>query len=97
MANTFGTIFRITTFGESHGGGVGVIIDGCPAGHKIDLAQVQAQLDRRRPGQSHLASPRAEKDQVLCLSGMVDNITLGTPLTLLVHNEDFRSHDYTNP
>ena len=96
MANSFGTIFKITTFGESHGGAVGVVIDGCPAGHKIDLDLVQAQLDRRRPGQSQLASPRDEKDRVSCLSGMVNNVTLGTPLTLVVYNEDFRSDDYND-
>ncbi len=94
MANAFGEIFRVTTFGESHGGAVGVVIDGCPPAHKIDLEKVQAFLDRRRPGQSHLASPRNEKDRVECLSGLVDGITLGTPLTLIVRNEDMKKDHY---
>lgn len=96
MGNTFGQLYRITSFGESHGGAVGVVIDGCPPGHRLDLAQVQAWLDRRRPGQSHLASPRGEKDQVECLSGLVDGITLGTPLTLMVRNEDMKKDHYSD-
>ncbi|MBC7660542.1 MAG: chorismate synthase [Chitinophagaceae bacterium] len=96
MSNTFGHLFRITTFGESHGGAVGVIIDGCPPAHKIDLAKVQAFLDRRRPGQSHLASPRNEKDRVECLSGLVNGITLGTPITLVVRNEDVKKDHYSD-
>ena len=87
-ANTFGHLYRVTTFGESHGGGVGVVIDGCPPGYSLDLTRVQAFLDRRRPGQSHLASPRGEKDRVECLSGLEHGITLGTPIALLVRNED---------
>ncbi len=96
MANTFGHSFRISTFGESHGGAVGVIIDGCPAGHKIDLERVQQWLDRRRPGQSHLASPRAEADQVECLSGLVQGISLGTPITLIVRNQDMKQDHYSD-
>lgn len=96
MANSFGQLFRITTFGESHGGGVGVVIDGCPAGHKIDLAHIQHFLNRRRPGQSHLSSPRDEKDQVECLSGLVNQISLGTPITLLVRNKDFKQDHYSD-
>ncbi|RYZ58818.1 MAG: chorismate synthase [Proteobacteria bacterium] len=96
MTNTFGHLFRITTFGESHGGAVGVIIDGCPSAHKIDLGKVQAFLDRRRPGQSHLASPRDEKDKVECVSGLVNGITLGTPITLIVRNEDMKQDDYSD-
>lgn len=88
MPNTFGVSYRITTFGESHGGGVGVVIDGCPPGIKIDLAQVQAWMNRRRPGQSHLSSPRGEKDQVQCFSGLENSMTLGTPIALVVMNED---------
>ncbi len=88
MPNTFGHMYRITTFGESHGGGVGVVIDGCPPGYKIETSQIQEWLDRRRPGQSHLSSPRKEKDQVECLSGIEHGITLGTPLALWVRNED---------
>ncbi len=96
MGNSFGQAFRIHTFGESHGGAVGVVIDGCPAGHRIDLAYVQEWLDRRRPGQSHLASPRAEADQVECLSGLVDGISLGTPITLVVRNKDMKQDHYAD-
>jgi len=96
MGNTFGHLFRITTFGESHGGAVGVIIDGCPPAHKIDMAKVQAFLDRRRPGQSHLASPRNEKDRAECVSGLVNGVTLGTPITLLIRNEDMKQNDYSD-
>ncbi len=96
MGNTFGQLYRITTFGESHGGAVGVVIDGCPPGHRLDLQTVQAWLDRRRPGQSHLASPRDEKDRVECLSGLVDGVTLGTPLTLIVRNEDMKKDHYSD-
>lgn len=88
MPNTFGHMYRITTFGESHGGGVGVVIDGCPPGYDIDMGKIQAWLDRRRPGQSHLSSPRKEKDQAECLSGTENGTTLGTPLALWVRNED---------
>ena len=96
MSNTWGSIFKITTFGESHGGAVGVVIDGCPSGYKIDLEKVQAWLDRRRPGQSHLSTPRGELDKVECLSGMVDNITLGTPITLIVRNKDAKKDHYND-
>lgn len=96
MGNTFGHIFRVTTFGESHGGAVGVVIDGCPPAHRIDLAEVQAFLDRRRPGQSHLASPRAEKDQLECVSGLVNGITLGTPITIMIRNEDMKADHYSD-
>lgn len=96
MANTFGSLIRITTFGESHGGGVGVVIDGCPAGHRISLERVQQFLNRRRPGQSHLASPRDEKDQLECLSGLVNQISLGTPITLMVRNEDAKREHYSD-
>lgn len=88
MPNTFGHLYRITTFGESHGGAVGVVIDGCPAGHKLDLTRVQGWLDRRKPGQSRLSTPRQEKDRVECLSGLENGVTLGTPIALIVRNED---------
>ena len=88
MPNTFGHSFRITTFGESHGGAVGVVIDGCPPGYTINLDGIQAWLNRRRPGQSKLSSPRQEKDRVECLSGLEHGVTLGTPIALLVRNED---------
>ena len=94
MGNTLGKLFKITTFGESHGGAVGVVIDGCPPGHIVELSDVQAFLDRRRPGQSHLASPRQEPDRVECVSGLVDGMTLGTPITLLVRNQDAKPDHY---
>lgn len=96
MPNTFGHVYRITTFGESHGGAVGVVIDGCPPGHKIDLARVQAWLERRRPGQSKLSSPRQEQDLVECVSGMENGITLGTPIALLVRNQDAKPAHYND-
>jgi chorismate synthase len=89
-----GVLFRITTFGESHGVGVGVVIDGCPPRIPIDLPAVQAELDRRRPGQSRLTSPRREEDQVEVLSGLLDGVTLGTPIALLIRNQDARGRDY---
>lgn len=94
MSSSFGTLFRITTFGESHGGGVGVVIDGCPPRLAVDLEALQAQLDRRRPGQSRLTTPRDEPDRVEVLSGLQDGVTLGTPLALLVRNRDQRPGDY---
>ncbi|SME93847.1 chorismate synthase [Pseudobacteriovorax antillogorgiicola] len=96
MDNTFGLLYRITTFGESHGGAVGVVIDGCPAGHQISIERVQHFLNRRRPGQSHLSTPRAEQDQVECLSGLVNNISLGTPITLIVRNKDAKQDHYSD-
>ncbi|CAN5319008.1 chorismate synthase [soil metagenome] len=94
--NSFGEIFRITTFGESHGEAVGVVIDGCPAGLTIDIEQVQRELDRRRPGQSHITTQRQEADQVEVLSGIFEGRTVGTPIALLVRNEDARSKDYSH-
>ncbi len=95
MSSSFGTLFRISTWGESHGAGVGVVIDGCPPGVKIDIDSIQAELDRRRPGQSKIVTQRKEADQVEILSGVVDGIALGTPIALLVRNEDQRSKDYS--
>ncbi|MBL8048209.1 MAG: chorismate synthase [Chthonomonas sp.] len=92
--NTFGHLFRATTFGESHGGGVGVVIDGCPAQIALDVEAVQRDLDRRRPGQSHIVTQRKESDQVEVLSGVLDGKTLGTPIAMLVRNTDHRSGDY---
>lgn len=94
MSSSFGTLFRITTFGESHGGGVGVVVDGCPPRLALDLDAVQADLDRRRPGQSRLVTQRDEADRVEILSGVVDGITTGTPIALLVRNTDQRSGHY---
>jgi chorismate synthase len=94
MANTFGHLFRITTWGESHGGGVGVVIDGCPPRLKLSEADIQPDLDRRRPGQSPLVSPRKESDTVQILSGVFEGRTLGTPISLWVRNEDARPEAY---
>lgn len=94
MGNSFGHLFRITTFGESHGGGVGVVIDGCPPQLEIDITEIQAELNRRRPGQSKITTPRKEADTCEILSGVFEGKTLGTSLTLLVRNQDARSQDY---
>lgn len=95
MASSFGTLFRITTWGESHGGGVGVVVDGCPPRVPISLEAIQYELDRRRPGQSKITTQRKESDTVRILSGVSeDGLSLGTPISLLVMNEDQRSHDY---
>lgn len=87
-------LFRITTFGESHGPALGVVVDGCPARLPLDVAQVQAELDRRKPGQSRLVSQRKEADQVEILSGVLDGVTLGTPIAMMIRNQDARSKDY---
>src|ERR1044072_5580335 len=90
MANSFGNLFRITTWGESHGGGVGVVVDGCPPRLALTETDIQPDLDRRRPGQSRIVSPRKESDQVQILSGTFEGQTLGTPISLWVKNEDAR-------
>ena len=95
MGSSFGDLFRVSTFGESHGGGVGVIVEGCPPRLNLDLDEVQADLDRRRPGQSHITTPRKEADRVEVLSGLMDDTTLGTPIAMLVRNKDQRPGDYT--
>jgi chorismate synthase len=95
MGNTFGQLFRVTTYGESHGGAVGVVVDGCPPRVRISVEDVQRDLDRRRPGQSALTSPRAESDRCQILSGVLDRQTLGTPIAMQVPNEDARSNDYS--
>lgn len=94
MGSTFGTLFRATTFGESHGGAVGVVVDGCPPGLALSEADVQPDLDRRRPGQSRLTTQRKEPDQVEILSGVFEGRTLGTPLAMMVRNSDARPGDY---
>ena len=94
MGSSFGDLFRVSTFGESHGGGVGVIVEGCPPRLTLDLDAVQADLDRRRPGQSHITTPRKEADRVEVLSGLIDDTTLGTPIAMLVRNKDQRPGDY---
>ena len=95
QASSFGTIFRIQTFGESHGRALGVVIDGCPAGLELDLELIAAELRRRRPGQSKLVSPRAEKDEVEFYSGVFEGKTTGTPIMAMVLNSDVRSKDYS--
>src|SRR3954466_4684972 len=90
MANTFGHLFRIMTWGESHGGGVGVVVDGCPPRLSLTEADIQPDLDRRRPGQSSIVTPRKESDAVRILSGELDGKTLGTPISMWVKNEDAR-------
>lgn len=92
--NTFGHLFRLTTFGESHGPALGSIIDGCPAGVPLTREQIQRALDRRRPGQSTLTTARQEADQVELLSGVYEDKTLGTPLAAIVRNTNQRSQDY---
>ncbi|MEM9164961.1 MAG: chorismate synthase, partial [Cyanobacteria bacterium P01_F01_bin.4] len=94
MGNTFGHLFRITTFGESHGGGVGVVIDGCPPQLEISAGEIQVDLDRRRPGQSKITTPRKETDTCEIVSGTFEGKTLGTPITILVRNKDTRPQDY---
>jgi len=95
MANTFGQLFRITTWGESHGGGVGVVVDGCPPRLALTEADIQPDLDRRRPGQSKIVTPRKESDTVQILSGTFEGKTLGTPISLWVKNEDARPEAYS--
>lgn len=92
--NSFGTIFKITTFGESHGVGVGVVIDGCPSGLAISEGEIQIELDRRKPGQSKITSQRQENDRVKIISGVFEGKTLGSPILLLVYNQDSKSEDY---
>lgn len=94
MANTFGTIFAVTTWGESHGPAVGAVLDGCPSGLSLCEEDIQKALNRRRPGQSKMTTPRNEKDQVKILSGLFEGKTTGTPICFAVFNEDQHSNDY---
>ena len=94
--NSFGDVFRITTFGESHGEAIGVIIDGCPANLAIDEAFIQSELDKRRPGQSKITTQRKESDTAKILSGVFENKTTGTPIAMVIPNEDQRSKDYSH-
>jgi len=96
MGNSFGKIFKVNTFGESHGGAVGVILDGCPPRLKLDIDLIQNELNRRRPGQSKITTPRNEEDKLEILSGIKDNITLGTPIAMIIRNKDQRPSDYNN-
>jgi chorismate synthase len=95
MGNSFGQLFRITTWGESHGGGVGVVIDGCPPRLELTEADIQPDLNRRRPGQSAIVTPRKESDRVEILSGTFEGKTLGTPISMWVRNEDARPEAYS--
>lgn len=92
--STYGNIFKVTTWGESHGSGVGVVVDGCPAGLPLAEADVQAYLDRRKPGQSKFTTSRNEDDTAQILSGVFEGRTTGTPIAMMVHNKDHRSQDY---
>ena len=96
MGNSFGKIFKITTFGESHGSAIGVIIDGCPAGLKISLEEIQKELERRKPGQSKITTARNEDDKVEILSGIFEEETLGTPIALIIKNKDQKTKDYSH-
>jgi chorismate synthase len=93
-ANQWGQIFRIQTFGESHGPALGVVIEGCPAGLKFDPERLKVWMDRRRPGQNQFVSGRGETDQVEILSGFYENVSLGTPISMIVRNQDAKSSDY---
>ncbi|MCT0249729.1 chorismate synthase [Synechococcus sp. CS-205] len=95
MGSSFGQLFRVSTFGESHGGGLGVIVDGCPPRLALDPEAIQAELDRRKPGQSRITTPRKEADRVEILSGLLDGVTLGTPIAMVVRNKDQRPGDYS--
>jgi len=94
--NTFGKIFRVTTWGESHGPALGAVIDGCPPGMELDVADIQKDLEKRRPGKGGSASPRKEPDQVEILSGTFDGLTTGTPISLIIYNKDAQSKAYNH-
>ena len=94
--NTTGTLFRLTTFGESHGSALGGVIDGCPSGLSVDLEKVQGELDRRRPGQSKLTTQRKEEDKIELLSGIFEGTSTGAPIAWVIINKDAKSKDYSN-
>lgn len=96
MSNSYGTLFKISTFGESHGPAIGVIIDGCPAGLTIDEAFIQSELDRRKPGQSRITTQRKEEDTFKILSGVFEGVSTGTPIAIVIENQDQRSKDYSH-
>ncbi len=96
MSNIYGTLFKISTFGESHGPAIGVVIDGCPAGLEIDEAFIQSELDRRKPGQSKITTQRKEDDTFKILSGVFEGKSTGTPIALVIENQDQRSKDYSH-
>src|SRR5690554_7331309 len=94
--NSFGTLFKLTTFGESHAAAIGGIIDGCPASLQLDLDKIQLELDRRKPGQSNITTQRKESDKVVFLSGIFEGKTTGTPIAFQIQNEDQKSKDYSH-
>jgi chorismate synthase len=96
MSNSYGKAFKISTFGESHGPGIGVVIDGCPSGLEVDLSHIQYELDRRKPGQSKLTSQRKESDEFQVLSGIFEGKSTGTPIALFIPNENQKSQDYSH-
>ncbi|MDQ3395069.1 MAG: chorismate synthase, partial [Bacteroidota bacterium] len=96
MGNSYGTRFKITTFGESHGKAIGVIVDGCPAGLNINESLIQLDLDRRKPGQSKITTQRKESDTFQILSGVFEEKATGTPICMMIWNEDQKSHDYSH-
>jgi chorismate synthase len=96
MSSIFGKLFAVSSWGESHGKAVGVVVDGCPSGLPLDAEDIQIYLDRRRPGQNTLVTPRNDSDKVQILSGVFEGKTTGTPISLLIPNEDQRSHDYSD-
>ncbi|MDW3208622.1 MAG: chorismate synthase [Reichenbachiella sp.] len=96
MSNSFGSLFKITTFGESHGRAIGVTIDGCPAGIEVDEAFIQSELERRKPGQSKITTQRKEPDSFEILSGVFEGKTTGTPIAMVIHNTDQKSKDYAH-
>jgi chorismate synthase len=94
--NSFGNLFRLTSFGESHGAGIGGVIDGCPAGIELDMTFIQNELNRRKPGQSKITTPRKEADEVTFLSGVFEGKTTGTPIGFIIWNDNQHSADYDN-
>src|SRR3989338_146413 len=96
MSNSFGTLFRITTWGESHGKAIGVVVDGCPAGLEIKEEDIQNELDKRAPGQSEVMSPRKEADKVEIMSRIFEGISTGMPISMLIYNKDVDPSKYEN-
>ena len=94
--STFGTDFKVTTFGESHGEALGVVIDGCPAGLELNEYDIQVMLNRRKPAQSQYSTKRKEPDKAVFLSGIFEGVTTGTPIAIVVYNKNQRSKDYDN-
>jgi chorismate synthase len=95
-SNSLGNIFKLTTFGESHGEAIGAVLDGCPAGLEVDMQRIQDEMDRRKPGQSHISTQRKESDLIQILSGIFEGKTTGAPIAFLIQNEDQRSKDYSH-